>query len=226
MEQTFIIGPGYTIEDDLLSVNEEIQTKLTKKIIDAMKKVKKVEFSKFFRGYIDGKIPDNVEELFLGKYFDSSVDHLPKNLKILGFDRIFNQKVDNLPTGLEELSLSEEFNQSIDNLPSSLKILYLSDEFNHPIDFLPSNLDSLTVGWSFQQSVDNLPAKLRKLKIGSEYEGNLDNLPDSIEKLRLPFYKKEIKKLPKSLVKIFIPEDYPYELPNGDYETIYIEDEY
>jgi len=70
-----------------------------------------------------------------------------------------------------------------------------------------------------------LPSKLKKLKIGCEYEESLDCLPDSIEKLRLPFYKEEFKKLPKSLRKIFIPEDYEYELPDGDYEIIRIEDE-
>jgi len=221
-------GSHYLIRNNTLFIDETLRYRLNKDIYEAMKKVKRIEFGKFFSGNIDGKIPDNVEEIIFGKYFNNSVRNLPKNLKKLIFERQFNNDVDNLPNGLIELEFSEEFNQPIDNLPKSLKILRLGEDFDQPIDFLPPELKYLSIGWSFDQKLDNLPNKLRTLKLSCDLGkfSTIDNLPDSIEKLKIPFYTKKINKLPASLKKIYINEDYEHELPKGDYEITRVTDNY
>jgi len=71
--------------------------------------------------YIIESLPDNLEEIDFGMYFDSKILKYPTKLKRIYFGRNFNKSIDNLPEQVEEIYLGKYFEQPINKLPKSLK---------------------------------------------------------------------------------------------------------
>ena len=63
-------------------------------------------------------LPNSIEELYLGEYFDSELNNLPNSIKIISFekDSEYNRKLDNLPKSLSKLYLPEKYNKKIMNI--------------------------------------------------------------------------------------------------------------
>ena len=141
---------------------------ITEEILNDMKKFKKIKFSMQFNQPFDFTSLENIESIFIGLFFNQSLDYLPPNLKELSFCFVskFNNSIDNLPNSVEYICFGNDFNQNIDNLPLRLKELHLSSNFNKPIDFLPHGLEKLSM-WcrNYSHNILNLPQTLKKLEI-------------------------------------------------------------
>jgi hypothetical protein len=119
-------------------------------------------------------LPEGIEEIHLGRFFNKPINNLPSSLKKLSICSHelnyskFNQSLDNLPTGLEclILKLIENFNHTLDNLPSNLKELHLVvKNFNHPLNNLPQALEKLIVSkFNFYETY-SLPSSLKEVNI-------------------------------------------------------------
>lgn len=163
-------------------------------------------------------LPDNLQLLKLGNYFDSSINISDSNVKKIFFGSQFNQPVDNLSNYLIVIKFGYKFNKSVNLLPSSLKEIYFGKEFNQSVDNLPSSLILLEFSNDFNQSVDNLPNGLKYIRFKGnsliKFNQSINNLPESVEQIELlnEKYSNQIKKLPKSLKKIYILNKYAYSI--------------
>eukprot|EP01112_Ceratiomyxa_fruticulosa_P008003 TRINITY_DN2075_c0_g2_i2.p1 TRINITY_DN2075_c0_g2~~TRINITY_DN2075_c0_g2_i2.p1 ORF type:complete len:330 (-),score=24.14 TRINITY_DN2075_c0_g2_i2:145-1134(-) len=164
------------------------------------KKVTHLELSCYFTEVIDGLLPDSVQVLTIGDYFDKSINQLPINLTRLTLGASFNQTVDSLPPNLTHITFSDEFNKSVDNFPSKLTHIVFGYEFNcnvdhlpkslrhlrfgvnfdKPVDHLPEGLTHIIFGWNFNQPVDHLPRGLTYLIFGNEFNKPVEHLPPEL----------------------------------------------
>lgn len=172
----------------------KITSEITQSDIENMKDFKKICLDDRFNYSLDF-LPDTIEELFIGVYFNKPLNNLPKNLKKLEFEysSIFDHPIDNLPIGLETLVLSGEFNQEINFLPSGLKeLIFKNGYFNQEINNLPSNLFRLELGFRFNKPLNNLPSGLKYLKIPYWYTQSLANLPTNLSRIYIPMKNKKL----------------------------------
>jgi hypothetical protein len=147
-------------------INDDIIMKL-------LRNNKKVLFTDNFNAPIDF-LPDGIEEIHLGRFFNKPIDNLPSTLKklIICANELnyckFNQPLDNLPTGLEYLVLKliENFNHTLNNLPFNLKELHLVvKSFNQSLNNLPEGLEKLIVSkFNFYETY-SLPSTLKEVNI-------------------------------------------------------------
>lgn len=158
----------------------------------------------------------------------SGIDNLPNSLEVLVFGKYFNQPIDNLPCGasapnaklgaiarnlpmnLKSLVLGEFFNQSLDNLPEGLIKLIIDsyqNKFNKSFDMLPKSLKYLQIIGTFNNDIRFLPESLEHLIMYGIFNNDVITFPDNIQTLEITFQsnyigKKEItlEKLPKNLI--------------------------
>ena len=81
-------------------------------------------------------LPNTLEILILGNFFDSTLDYLPNSLKILGFGEKFNCSLNNLPNSMEELIIGSKLVNKIEILITgykkfNVKPMLLISIFNH-----------------------------------------------------------------------------------------------
>jgi len=159
-------------------------------------------------------LPDKLEKLTFGNYFDQPLDNLPESLIQLDLGENFTQYLDNLPHHLEYLEIGHQFNHPINNLPMKLTHLKIGKSFNHPIDNLPPNLVLLKFYHHscFNNPINNLPNKLQTIELGSAFYQDINNLPDSLEKIIIynDNYDILITRLPSNLNEICISLNYPW----------------
>ena len=67
-------------------------------------------------------LPNSIEELYLGYYFNLELNDLPNSIRILSFDydsdydSEYNKELNNLPKSLEKLYLPKKYNMEIKNI--------------------------------------------------------------------------------------------------------------
>jgi hypothetical protein len=142
-------------------------------IMGLLRQYKKVQFTDTFNAFIDF-LPEGIEEIHLGRFFNKPINNLPFTLKKLiicphevQYSK-FNKSLDNLPTGLEclVLKLIEKFDYTLNNLPSNLKELHLViKNFNHPLNNLPEGLEKLIVSKFNFYGTYSLPSTLKEVNI-------------------------------------------------------------
>jgi hypothetical protein len=82
-------------------------------------------------------LPDTIEELELGKYFNLELNNLPSSIKKITFDKnsMYNKKLNCLPNGLSILELSASYNEQISLIPSALSKVICSKKYKFINDF-------------------------------------------------------------------------------------------
>jgi len=216
----------YTIKGDTIIFDEYFNDKLNDKILQKLKKVKKIIFNDCFNESIK-KIPKNITCIHFGFEFNNSVEYLPQNIEELQFGRNFDQPLNNLPKNLKKLIFPSD--TVLDNLPHNLIQLVLDENYDQPLDFLPTGLKSILFETYsiFSHPLNNLPNTLTLIEIPLKYQFEIDNLPDSLEEVRIGvkkyniFYRlecditnkennfdKKIRKFPANLKKLYIFSDY------------------
>ena len=90
---------------------------------------------------------ENMTTVQFDDMIDCPVDNLPDGINYLTFGKYFNHPVDNLPSSITHITFGDRFNQPVDNLPKNIKILNFGNNFNQPVDKLPNNILSLIFGW-------------------------------------------------------------------------------
>jgi hypothetical protein len=76
-----------------------------------------------------------------------------------------------------------------------------------------TNCQKIIFGKKFNQGIDNLPRNLTSLTFGKNFNQTIDNLPSGLSYLtftRSSNFNQKIKKLPKMLKQLIIPEKYRY----------------
>lgn len=101
------------------------------------------------------KFPPYIESITFGNDFNhiSDSQNLPENLNFLQCGDFFNQSISSLPPKLTTLILGKRFSKNISSLPSSLTFLDLGQTFNHPLTFLPPSLIHLKISEKFSHSL-------------------------------------------------------------------------
>jgi hypothetical protein len=63
-------------------------------------------------------LPNSIEELYLGEYFNSELNNLPNSIKIISFVKYskYNRELNNLSKSLEKLYLPEKYDKKIMNI--------------------------------------------------------------------------------------------------------------
>lgn len=180
---------------------------------------------------IIGSLPNSIETIRFGLYFNRSVDKLPSTLRNLSFWGIFNQPVNHLPETLTHLTFSDEFNQNVDQLPKSLTNLSFGTNFNQPVNQLPSSITYLKFGFYFNQPVERLPSSITDITFGYYFNQPVNQLPLSVTYIKFGrTFNQPIDKLPSSVRSIEISRNYnhnylknlsptiTYEYPISDYD--------
>ena len=129
-------------------------------------------------------IPDTIEELTLGFYFNDPVKRWPTNLVYLNTCGNFNQPLDNLPYGLKILELGRQFNQPLDKLPESVEVVIYNCEILIPLDKLPHSVKRLTVKHLSQCL--NIPDFIEVIDIIEPHWGVITKYPSSLKRLNVP----------------------------------------
>lgn len=145
-------------------------------------------------------LPENIEELKFGKYFNREINlsYLKKLIK-LTFGNNFNKNIENkLPENLKILDLGLKFNKSLDKLPENLKELIISDKFNQKLDFLPKYLRKLTLGHKFNQDLINLPKYLEEINFNGCFD-KLIKFPENIIRIKNLIHENEDQVFPSKL---------------------------
>ena len=77
--------------------------------------------------YLIDWLPNSIEQLYFGRYFDSPLNDLPNSIKKISFNKIskYNYPLNNLPKLLEQLELPFEYKLEIKNIPTNCKIVKL-----------------------------------------------------------------------------------------------------
>ncbi len=83
---------------------------------------------------------DTIEELILGKYFNSELNNLPCSINsIVLKNENYNKKLNCLPNNIELIALPKYYNLKIEKIPDKLKKLKCSINYNFKNDF--SNIE-------------------------------------------------------------------------------------
>jgi hypothetical protein len=92
--------------------------------------------------YIINNLPNNIEELYFGFFFDLELNDLPNSIKKIIFNKNskYNRELNNLPTTLEYLELPSYYNKNISNIPSNLVTIKCSKNYNYIDDFNGLNI--------------------------------------------------------------------------------------
>ena len=107
-------------------------------------------------------LPNTLEILILGNFFDSKLDYLPSSLKILGFGEKFNCSLNNLPNSIEQLIIGSKLVNKIEIFPPKLKKI----TFNNDYDYDLTNLDlNVELNLSYNCSNIKIPNGLKKLQL-------------------------------------------------------------
>jgi hypothetical protein len=87
--------------------------------------------------YLIENLPNNVEELELGEYFDLELNNLPNSVRIIKFHRnsIYDKELNNLVDSIEILQLPEDYEKKIKNIPKALKKIIISKYYEYIDDF-------------------------------------------------------------------------------------------
>jgi hypothetical protein len=84
-------------------------------------------------------IPNNVEELELGMYFDLELNNLPNSIRIIRFSIYrfgdYDKELNNLVDSIEILELPKNYKKRIKNIPKCLKKIKLSKDYKYIDDF-------------------------------------------------------------------------------------------
>ena len=82
--------------------------------------------------YLTENLPNNIEELFLGKFFNLELNNLPNSIKKIKFykESNYNKELNNLPKFLELLELPECYSIPINNINPICKITHGSNPIN------------------------------------------------------------------------------------------------
>ena len=69
-------------------------------------------------------LPNSIEELYLGYYFNLELNDLPNSIKIISFNKNskYNKELNNLPKSLEKLYLPKNYNMKIKNINAKCAI--------------------------------------------------------------------------------------------------------
>jgi hypothetical protein len=89
-------------------------------------------------------LPNNLEELVLGKYFNLELNNLPNSVHIIRFspDNIYyTRELNNLVDSIEILELPPNYQNKIKNIPQRLKKIKLSKKYKYIEDFKTFDLD-------------------------------------------------------------------------------------
>jgi hypothetical protein len=87
--------------------------------------------------YIINNLPNSIEELEFGYYFNLELNDLPSSIKKIVFNKYnnYNKPLNNLPKNVELLKLSPEYNLQITNIPNKLKKIICSKNYEFIDDF-------------------------------------------------------------------------------------------
>lgn len=83
-------------------------------------------------------LPDSVEILHLGQYFQNQMSNLPNSVKKIIFDinGYYKHELNNLPKFVELIKLPRNYSVQIKNIPSSLKTIICSKNYLFINDFI------------------------------------------------------------------------------------------
>lgn len=146
-------------------------------------------------------IPNNIENIEFGLWFNNNVNNLPISLVKIYFNVDFNKKNNNLPINLISLIYCESYNKNTNNCPSNLTFLLFNFTFNRNLNNLPYSLKCLNINYcDFNKNVDKLPSNLIELFLTNKFNKNIENLPNKLIKLNLgKSFNQPIDFLPESL---------------------------
>ena len=70
-------------------------------------------------------LPNSIEKLNFGCYFDLELNNLPNSIKIIRFEKNskYKKELNNLPRQLEILELPEKYNINLKNINPDCKII-------------------------------------------------------------------------------------------------------
>lgn len=139
--------------------------------LNAFKDLTKLRFLKLtdlFNKQLTGMLPDNLEYLFLGTYFNGDLNHLPRNLTYLDIIGNYSRPIRTLPPNLRFLKISGKFSNEI-NLPKNIqKLIIFGKSGLITSEFSLDRLETLILSGSFI-FVNHLPA-LKNLALFCESE--------------------------------------------------------
>lgn len=178
----------------------------------------------------NGDLPETLEKLKFGSYYNKKINSLPLNLRYLEFGAYYNQKIDKnvLPNKLKHVVFGYRYNQIIDKdvLPNSLNILVFGYSFNQKLNKLPDNIEELIFGDRFNQKFEEniLPNNIKKLELGYCYNNRFDKnvLPEGLLKLKFG-YKQYISKhnpTTEFKTKNYFPDSLETLIFNNNFNTI------
>lgn len=147
------------------------------------------------------RLPEGLISLVIHGNFKGEIEYLPNTLKCLRLLCPFNKKLE-FPKGLEILEI-DGYNQVLDNLPENLKVLKLGHDFNHDLDNLPDSIEEIYLGNTFNRPIYRFPRNIKKIDFGKEFSQDIPEIPDGTETIVIHKNMKKIKKLPKTIKKIY-----------------------
>jgi hypothetical protein len=82
-------------------------------------------------------LPDSIEELEFGYYFNLELNDLPSSIKKIIFNKQsdYNKPLNNLPKAVELLELPHKYNLPIINIPQEFKKIICSKDYEFINDF-------------------------------------------------------------------------------------------
>ncbi|KAF2068442.1 hypothetical protein CYY_010232, partial [Polysphondylium violaceum] len=100
-----------------------------------------------------GLIPDNVNTIILGHYFNQPIPHLPSSITEINFGYNFNQDLSTVsfPPNLKYLSFGDSFDKPLDSLPTGLKFLnfkVLNPHSAQSLVSIPDSVDHLSIKYA------------------------------------------------------------------------------
>lgn len=174
--------------------------------------LKYLKFGHDFNSLIE--LPDSLEELYLGSYYDQVIDRLPPSLKALGVqgNNTFSCRIPEtvktlnlcrdvpIPPTITELIINYGVTIIQQDLPPMLTKLVLPPYFDDYIDKFPETITHLEFGSRYNKPIQNLPKNLRFLKVGHYFNKSIGFLPDTVEHIELGnAFNLKTKKYPKNL---------------------------
>jgi hypothetical protein len=89
-------------------------------------------------------LPNSIEELELGYYFDFELNDLPSSIKKIVFQKNskYNKPLNNLPKGIKLLELPTRYDIPIINIPIKLKKIICSKKYRFKNDFSNFELET------------------------------------------------------------------------------------
>ena len=164
--------------------------------------VKYVKFGKLYNQHTD--IPENVEELILGNYFNSTIKFAQKSkIKSLVLPPRFNQSII-IPDGVESVKFRGKFNSAV-TFSNTIKRITFGTAFNQLVN-LPINLETVTFGSRYNQKTD-LPSNTKGVRFGRFYN-QTTVLPDSVTYAKFDYWFNNKVILSKNLKKVIFGTKY------------------